>query len=167
MNTKIGAIGRAITFCGLVYLASSVSAIGQDPEKPSPSKTELNQKLAEYLTNTLWKGSFTISGKDVPPKPELYEIKEAIKADEGDYWNLIVRIKYGDKDLTLPLPPIEIKWAGQTPVITLDALTIPGMGTFDARVVIRSGQYAGVWKHDQVGGHLFGTIEKMEADQQE
>ena len=125
-------------------------------------QTALNEKLAKYLTNTRWKGQFTITGNDVNPKPEQYEISEAIKAEEGDYWNLVVRIKYGDHDKTLPLPPIAIKWAGETPVITVDAVTIPGMGTFDARVLIRAGKYAGTWAHDDVGGHFFGSIEKIE-----
>ena len=47
-------------------------------------------------------------------------------------------------------------------MITVDKLTIPGMGTFDARVVIRGGKYAGTWMHDDVGGHLFGTISRIE-----
>jgi hypothetical protein len=124
-------------------------------------KNALQKKLAKYLTNTRWTGQFTMTGQDGPPKAEQYEITKAEKADEGDYWNLVVRIKYGDHDMTLPLPPIEVKWAGETPVITVDQVTVPGLGTFDARVLIRGGQYAGVWKHDAVGGHLFGKIEKM------
>ncbi len=121
------------------------------------------ERLSKYLTGTRWTGQFTIVGNDAkPPAPEEYEIMEAIKSEEGDNWNLVVRIKYGKKDVTLPLPPLEIKWAGETPVITVDRLTIPTMGTFDARVLIRRGQYAGTWAHDDVGGHLFGTIDKIE-----
>jgi hypothetical protein len=36
------------------------------------------------------------------------------------------------------------------------------LGTFDARVVIHDQKYAGTWKHGEVGGHLFGTIEKLQ-----
>lgn len=133
------------------------------PTSARTKESDLQQKLADYLTSTRWTGQFTVSGKDGPPTAEQYEITQAIKAEEGDYWNLVARIKYGEKDVTLPLPPIEIKWAGETPVITVDKVTIPGMGTFDARVVIRAGKYAGVWSHDAVGGHLFGKIEKFEA----
>ncbi len=132
--------------------------------KPADAQAARLEKLAKYLTNTRWTGQFTVTGKDTPPTPEHYEITQAIKADEGDYWNLVVRIKYGANDTTLPLPPIEIKWAGETPVITVDKVTIPGLGTFDARVLIRGGQYAGTWTHDEVGGHLFGKIEKLEAE---
>ena len=78
---------------------------------------------------------------------------------------LKVRIKYGGKDVTVPLPPMDIKWAGSTPVITVDQMTIPGMGTFDARVLIRKGKYSGTWSHNDVGGHMFGTIEKGAAEE--
>jgi hypothetical protein len=157
----------ATIFFGLPLLVSEAQNVIQtdkakDSETISEEQTSLHEKLAKYLTNSRWQGQFTITGKDVDPKPEQYEITEAIKAKEGDTWNLVVRIKYGDHDTTLPLPPIEIKWAGETPVITVDAVTIPGLGTFDARVLIRAGKYAGTWAHDDVGGHLFGSIEKIE-----
>jgi hypothetical protein len=129
----------------------------------SNSEDERNAKLAKYLTQTRWTGKFTISEKeDGPLIEEQYEIIEATKDEQGDLWNLVARIKYGEKDVTLPLPSLEIKWAGETPVITVDKMTIPGMGIFDARVLIRKGQYAGTWAHGAVGGHLFGKIEKIE-----
>jgi hypothetical protein len=53
---------------------------------------------------------------------------------------------------------VEVKWAGKTPVITLDNVTIPGLGTFSSRVVIDGPLYAGTWQHDAVGGHMFGKI---------
>ncbi len=148
------------------FAIAPLHAVGQEVTSKSPTesqqKSELHEKLAKYLTGTRWTGQFTVTGMESPPKTEYYEITKAEKAEEGDYWNLVARIKYGKNDTTLPLPPIEIKWAGETPVITVDKMTIPGMGTFDARVVIRRGKYAGTWMHDDVGGHLFGTIGKIE-----
>jgi hypothetical protein len=48
-------------------------------------------------------------------------------------------------------------------VITVDQAFFPGFGKFDARVLIRKGQYAGTWAHSGgVGGHMFGKIEKMD-----
>lgn len=63
--------------------------------------------------------------------------------------------------------PLEIKWAGDTPVITLTDLAIPGLGTFTARVVIYDNKYAGTWQHGQVGGSLFGRIEKVQQEKAE
>ena len=129
----------------------------------------LHDKLSKYLTGTKWTGQFTMKGKK-ETRTEEYEILTAEKGDVGDYWNLIARIKYGDHDATLPLPPIEIKFAGGTPVITVDKASFPGFGKFDARVLIRKGQYAGTWAHigpdgQGVGGHMFGKIEKMDPEE--
>ncbi len=140
--------------------------VGSSTPAEDEDRAALNDKLAKYLTQTRWEGQFTMTGKEGNTNPEYYEIISAEKAELGDYWNLVARIKYGDKDATLPLPPIEIKFAGGTPVITVDQAMFPGFGTFDARVVIRQGKYAGTWSHGDVGGHLFGTIKKIEAGSQ-
>ena len=139
----------------------------QNTEVSAETKA-LHDKLAKYLTGTRWEGQFSMTGVK-ENQTETYEIIKAEKGAKGDYWNLVARIKYGGKDATLPLPPIEIKFAGGTPVITVDRVTFPGFGTFDARVLIRQGQYAGTWAHlgqgGGVGGHLFGTIKKMDQTQ--
>ena len=121
----------------------------------------LYEKLAKYLTGTKWTGQFTISDKEMGElTQEEYYILSAEKMEEGDYWKLVARIKYGKNDLTMPLP-LEIKWADATPVITVNQMPVPTLGTFDARVLIRDGKYAGTWNHNEIGGHLFGTIEKL------
>lgn len=135
-------------------------AKAKEAAKPAPSQAELNKKLAADLTNVKFIGSFTVSGKEAEaPKEEEYTITSALKLDEPDLWLLKARIKYGKTDQTFPIP-LEIKWAGDTPVITLTNLEIPGLGTFTSRVVIYEGRYAGTWQHGDVGGHLFGRIEK-------
>jgi hypothetical protein len=89
-----------------------------------------------------------------------------MKLPEGDVWLIKARVKYGDKDVTVPMP-LEIKWAGDTPIITLTDFTIPGLGTFTSRVVIYENRYAGTWQHGQVGGHLFGRLEKVKDEKAE
>ena len=143
-----------------------LNASQQQAQESEDNETKaLYTKLAKYLSGTKWTGQFTITGQD-EPKTEHYEILSAEKNEVGDFWNLVARIKYGDHDKTFPLPPIEIKFADKTPVITIDRVTFPGFGTFDARVLIRQGKYAGTWAHSGgKGGHLFGTIEQMDADE--
>ena len=137
------------------------------PAAGDPSKEELIKKLEETLTNVKLIGSFTVSGKeDRAPKQEEYTISSAMKLPEGDVWLIKARVKYGDKDVTVPMP-LEIKWAGDTPIITLTDLTIPGLGTFTSRVVIYEGRYAGTWQHGKVGGHLFGRLEKAAEEKTE
>jgi hypothetical protein len=46
----------------------------------------------------------------------------------------------------------------------LDNVAIPGLGTFDARVIIDGNRYAGTWTHGEVGGHMFGKIEKIKRE---
>lgn len=140
------------------------AAAGKDQAAvKAPTPEELHKKFAESMSGVKLVGQFTILGKDNVPAKEEYSILSAKKMDKGDYWLLQARIKYGQHDMTVPLP-LEIKWAGSTPVITLDNFTIPGLGTFSARVLFHDKSYAGTWTHDKVGGHLFGTIEKLPAD---
>lgn len=131
-------------------------------DKASDVQAKRYALFEKRLDNVALIGSFTVSGKeDKAPKPERYEIKNVRKLEEGDIWLINARIKYGDKDVQLPLP-LEVKWAGMTPVISLDKTTIPGMGTFSAHVVIDEDKYAGTWTHGEAGGALFGRIEKLD-----
>ena len=61
--------------------------------------------------------------------------------------------------MTVPLP-LTVKWAGDTPVITLTDLAIPGLGHLYRAVLIYRGQYAGTWSAGDHGGELWGHIEK-------
>jgi hypothetical protein len=151
----------ALMVCGQEG-ASTASAQGVPAAKQeSGDVSSREQKLAAYLSGVKFVGTFTVSGKaERPPEPESYYILSAQKMDDGDWWKLTARIKYATHDITIPMA-MEIKWAGETPVITVDQMLVPGLGTFDARVLIRKGSYAGTWAHDEIGGQLFGRLEKM------
>ena len=73
------------------------------------------------------------------------------------------RITYGEHDVTVPLT-LPVKWAGDTPVITVDNMGIPGLGLYTARVMIYADHYAGFWSGGDHGGHLFGVIERAEGN---
>ncbi|MCI0357345.1 MAG: hypothetical protein L0211_02530 [Planctomycetaceae bacterium] len=145
----------------LIFLAS-VPALAQET-KPAASQDELIKKLAKELTGVKLVGRFTVTGRgDMTPKDEEYTITSATKLnepDQPDLWLIKARVKYGKTDGTFPIP-LEIKWAGDTPIITLTNLEIPGLGTFSSRVVIYEGRYAGTWQHGDVGGHLFGVLKR-------
>ena len=57
-----------------------------------------------------------------------------------------------------------VKFAGDTPVISLTNHTVPGFGAFTARVVVYDGTYAGTWASAKPGakqgGTMFGKIVK-------
>lgn len=100
--------------------------------------------------------------ESAPPKlrSERYEIEKVVKR-AGDLWTFHARIQFGDKDVTLPVP-VTLTWAGDTPMISVTDLGLPGLATYTARVVFYRDSYAGMWWGKQYGGHLFGTIERPE-----
>jgi hypothetical protein len=129
--------------------------------QPTPDQpAQRDDEFKKLVTNIRLVGNFTLDGQE-PGKlqREEYVITGAMKLGNGDYWALTSRIKYGDVDLTVPVP-VQVKWAGNTPVITVDSVKIPGLGTFSARVLLDGARYAGTWSHDEKGGHLFGVIER-------
>ena len=148
----------------LVAMLVATLATAAEPEapasKPLPSQEELEKQFAETMTGATFVGNFTTGEikPDTKLQPERYTISKAEKL-KGDYWLISTRIQYGDHDVTLPLP-LRVVWSGDTPVITLDDLPIPGFGTFTARVLVFKNQYAGTWSGKDHGGHLFGRIEK-------
>lgn len=122
-------------------------------------KGVLYAKLERMLTGAKLVGHFTVDGRPMTDlKEETYEIAKLEKLPEGEKWIVTARIKYGDVDMKVPVP-LDIEWAGRTPVMTMDNMTIPLMGTFSTRVVFHANKYAGTWQHDNVGGHLFGRVE--------
>jgi hypothetical protein len=135
-----------------------------ETKSESPSADEAaaprEQRIANYLTGAKFIGSYSIDSKGFGAlKEEAYTISKVEKLPEADRYRLTARIQYGDTDGEFPMD-LSILWSGNTPVITLDQVWIPGLGTFSARVLIHKDRYSGTWDHDAVGGHLFGRIEK-------
>jgi hypothetical protein len=174
-------LGTALVFIAAMGLTLSVAwpALAQEAASPATdapaaevdaSDVEATDDEAtrfaaftKAMTNVKLVGRFTIAGDDdKDPIRDEYTISSVAKVGEADLWIVSARIRYGSVDLTVPVP-VEVKWAGKTPVITLDKVTIPGLGTFSSRVVIDGPLYAGTWQHDAVGGHMFGKIMPAEA----
>jgi hypothetical protein len=145
------------------YLLAIATLRAEEPKK-EPSQDELIKKLEQDLTGAKLTGSYTVTGKpEMTPKAESYTIQSATKLDEPDLWLIKAQMSYGGKATTYPIP-IEIKWAGDTPIITMTNMEIPNLGTFSTRVILYEGRYAGTWQHGKAGGHLFGVIEKLPSE---
>ena len=123
-----------------------------------PDRAALERQFAETMTNAALVGHFTDRTRENAklPREEKYTLGKVAKL-QGDYWLFQARIQYGEHDVTLPLK-LRVVWAGDTPVITLDKMPIPGFGSFTCRVMIFGDQYAGTWDGGDHGGHLFGKI---------
>ena len=163
-------LGTALVFMSAMGLTVPAVSSARAQEAAAPANDapaaddEADDEAARFaaftkaMTNVKLVGRFTIAGDDdKDPIRDEYTISSVAKVGDADLWIVSARIRYGSVDLTVPVP-VEVKWAGKTPVITLDNVTIPGLGTFSSRVVIDGPLYAGTWQHDAVGGHMFGKI---------
>lgn len=165
LKSSVFVASIAVLIVGAVSLMTNSRANGKPQDAPkSNAATKASATLVadfeKYLSGSVLTGVFTLDGQPLDKlNEERYEIKTAKKIDGDDnLWEIVTRIKYGDKDLEVPVS-ITVEWVGKTPVMVMDSVSIPGMGTFSARVVFHDRKYAGTWKHDNVGGHLFGRVE--------
>ncbi|WP_404305012.1 hypothetical protein [Neorhodopirellula lusitana] len=148
-----------------------------DTEAAGDQESSRESRIAHYLTGATFTGQFTSDrpvksdgdSKQADPnspqpdrqprlKQESYTISSCELIDGKDLYRLKVKIRYGNVDGEFPMD-LRILWAEATPVITLDSVWIPGLGTFSSRVLIHQNRYAGTWQHDEKGGSLFGTIQ--------
>ena len=156
---------NAVRISLMLFLTAGTLAAPSRADEPA-DRAELEKRFSERMSNVVLTGHFTVTGKEAeqPLKPETYEI-ESVTKTQGDYWTFLVRIKYGDKDVRVPIT-LKVLWAGDTPMVSLTNLAIPGLGEgFTSRVLFYDDKYAGTWQHGDVGGHLFGTIKKAGEDE--
>jgi hypothetical protein len=140
----------------LLVLLSVLLALSGCSKKVVTAQDQLDRKFAEMMKGVTLVGRSTRLSDDKIIGEEKYVI-EGVSKVAGETWLFRSRLQYGGHDIPLPLP-VTIKWAGDTPVITLTDLSIPGMGTYTARVILYRGQYAGTWSGKKGGGQIFGQI---------
>ncbi|QOV88500.1 hypothetical protein [Humisphaera borealis] len=148
-----------VRFAAAVLLLGSVSLADAPAAKPAVEKDQatLDKEFAAKLTNVKLVGSFTMGEGE--PRKDSYTILRAARG-EGDEWVITAKIEY--KGLALPLEmKLPVKWAGDTPVISLTNKVIPGFGTFTARVMFYGDEYAGTWSGGNHGGLMWGKIVKI------
>ena len=127
---------------------------------PAPEMTAAEKQFQESMADVTLVGYFT-QGDKAELKEDRYVVERISKVGD-DLWKFEARIQYNKKDMKIAMP-LPVKWAGDTPVISLTKFTVPGMGSYTARVVIYDGAYAGTWGDAQHGGKLFGKIVKNPA----
>ena len=153
---------------GALVAANTSAAVAQENSSERQADGETAQREAEFkamLSGVTLVGNFTVTGRErTNLREERYTLNSVEKLPNGR-WMFTTRIRYGDHDVTVPLP-LPVAWAGDTPMIVVDKLEIPGLGTFDARVMFFRNHYAGYWAHGDVGGHLFGVIERDAEDEE-
>lgn len=123
------------------------------------TETERNKAFTESMSGVTLVGYSTRTNREGLSKEERYTI-DSVTHVAGDNWLFKTRMQYGGREMPFPIP-LTVKWAGDdTPVITLTDMSVPGMGTYTARVVLYGEQYAGLWSAGKSGGQMFGKIVK-------
>lgn len=127
------------------------------PQKPLPADPE--ERLKVLFTKA------SLSGRWAPLRDgalgeerggDKYNIVGAVKG-EGDNWIVSAKMKYGEQEFVIPVP-VKMKFVGDTAILTVDNLAIPGGGTYTARLLFYERTYSGTWKGQRGGGMLYGTI---------
>ena len=138
--------------------AEKTNAAPAAAPKPKATQEELEAKFRATLTKATFTGRWCSikDGELGPEKEDKYTILGVSKLG-GDVWVINARIQYGKKDITAPIP-VQVKWAGDTPVIVVDNVGVPGSGSYSARVMIYEQTYAGSWTGGDHGGLLRAVL---------
>ena len=144
---------------------ATVAAPADESSKPDagskkkiPPRAELEAAFAKLMSHATLDGQWRLvrEGKLGPERAEKYTIGE-VKKVGGDRWTIAARIQYGEKDVSIPVP-VSVFWAGDTPVISVTDLWLPGLGKYTARVMIYKDTYAGSWFAPDHGGLMSGVV---------
>ena len=154
----------------IVFVIATLLTTGTAPADDTPAgvpkipdQATLEQQFDEMLSGATLVGVFTDSNQpNAAPSEDRYTISDVSKLRE-DYWVFQTRIQYGEQDQTIRLP-LQVKWAGDTPVVTLTNVLVPGFGQFTARVLFYGDRYAGTWQGTDHGGVMYGRIEREQED---
>lgn len=138
----------AFAFCACLSLAQETKPVEMNAAE---------KNFQESMTNVTFTGFFTV-GDDPATHEDRYAIGKITKIGD-DLWNFEASIKYGQKEFKATVK-VPVKWAGDTPVLTLANYLIQGQGVYSARVLIYQGQYVGTWGAQDHSGKMFGKIVK-------
>ena len=147
-------------------------ARAQNPQDKTPAATpavELNDQekaFVDLMKDSTLVGHFSVdgAGEDGPAKTDRYRINGVSKMKD-DNWLVHARIVYGDFDVVVPVP-VKMHWAGDTAVLSVTNLSLPALGQgFSSRLLFDGQRYAGTWAHNEVGGHMWGKIEKQSPEE--
>ncbi len=152
---------RALLLIPVLLL--SCSANSATPEE----QLALERAFEESMRGAVLSGNFTVFGQIAAESPdgapaklraERYRVEKVVKRSLG-LWTFHAQIQFGETDVTLPVP-VRVDWAGDTPVVSVTDLGLPGLGRYTARVAFYRDSYAGMWWGGTHGGNMFGQIER-------
>jgi hypothetical protein len=130
----------------------------EEPAQATSPTPEQEAKFIATLTNATLKGRWCgfKDGQLGPDKEDSYTIVSVAKLG-GDKWQINARFAFGGRDVDLPVF-VQVKWAGDTPVIVVDKMSMGAAHTYSARVMIYEKTYVGWWTAPDHGGLMSGLI---------
>ncbi len=154
--------------CGRASAQDNKTEGASDKPKEAPAHATEPARSASAEREERFKALMTkatLSGRWAPLKDgelgeeksgDKYTIVGVTKGESGK-WTVNAKMKYKDQEFVLPVP-VEMKFAGDTAILIVDKLSIPGGGTYSARVMFFEKTYSGAWSGARGGGMLYGTI---------
>ncbi|MGI9015115.1 MAG: PQQ-binding-like beta-propeller repeat protein [Phycisphaerales bacterium] len=145
---------RCIVIVALLSATPQVTA----QDAATDRQQRLDTAFETLLSDVDLIGYFTLDNApaDAPLREDRYHIRKVTRLREGVFqFDAVMYYGERERELSIALP---VKWAGDTPMISLSKVAIPGVGTFSAHILFNDGKYAGTWSGDDHGGHMFGRI---------
>lgn len=143
----------------LIFLSQIRPMVATAAAADESDRKALEKQFELKLSHSRMIGFYSIVGQEGPPKQDEYTLG-AVTKSEGDKWVFNSSLQFGKRVINVPLE-IPVLWAGDTPVISVTDFTIPGMGTYTARVMIHGDHYAGTWNSADHGGYMWGRLEQI------
>lgn len=148
----------------LVVVLALASGIGYFFGYRAASDREVSEDLrtqeeafVRMMTGVSLEGSFTAEGSESGGLAEESYAIESVEKLAGDVWLFRTQMRFGERDVNLPVP-VKVVFAEDTPMVTLTDASLPGLGTFTARVMFYRDRYAGLWWSSDSSGHQFGRL---------
>jgi hypothetical protein len=144
-----------------VTVAIFAGSVLRAADATPPAANDLEAKFKASMTDVIMSGRWVPvkNGALGAEKEDKYAIVSVEKVSGSD-WVINARMR----NVVMPIP-VKVMWAGDTAVIIVDNLQIPGAGNYggtaySARVMIYENTYAGSWSGGDHGGLLSGLITK-------
>src|SRR5947207_1092537 len=124
---RVVRIAGGVALLLLMFAAGWIVAkTGMGSRVDPASLSDFERQFSERMRGAALVGRFTIDGReDQPGRPDRYDISSVEKIG-NDQWRFNARIRYGTLDVTLPVV-VTMRWAGDTPMITLTDYSIPSL----------------------------------------
>jgi hypothetical protein len=128
-------------------------------QQPAPvAMTPVEQEFQQTMSKVILVGHFTI-GDGSQLHDDRSVIDGVTKVKDG-LWTFNARVQFAKKDVPVAIN-VPVFFVGDTAVLSLPRQSIQGLGTYEARLVIYKGGYAGTWGGGVDGGKMFGDIVKQ------